>query len=183
MAYSTSRKTLEAMLPLLEPLKSGPCEWTTPPELVAKLAYKIREAFYIARLYRDEYPEIAQAADTYKLSVSRDGIIRAVHATVQTARVTQIAAPTRQAASLEHFGSQSVESILRAWRDAQMKGQRKLHFGEARLSPAELMELFDWCADNECLFFESAGAITLQVHDPDLADFAWSPDDLEEDDE
>lgn len=194
MGYSRSPKTLEAIRPLLDDLERGlACVWEVAPGEEHKWAYKVREALYIARLFPDRYPALAQAADAFKVEVAERGRVRAVTAgnTLQP-KVLGSAVPivsqgldddqpglAHKVRSVSLTGSQTAASIMKAWYLSQ-PSNHPLYFPQAVLDRQELLELYRLAADQHLIFFESEGAITLQRTTMDLMDLAWSPEDLDD---
>jgi hypothetical protein len=183
MGYSTSRQTLERMRSSLNVLASGkPCSWQTEPNESHKVAYKIREALYIARLYPDEYPDLARAARDFRISVvsSREVIAERI-GNHSLATVKELVFGTDKP-SLD-LTQQKVElpeaaNIVSAW---MKKPDGKHYFPQVNLSPEELLKLYNWSQAYDLIFFVAGdGSITLQPRSEDVQEFAWSPEDLEE---
>ena len=187
MGYSRSVQTLINMLPHLELLhQDRPCKWTTEPGGAHKFAYKLREALYIARLYAGQFPELARAADRYRIEILSDRQVQArpaagtTAATVETLPVATVTTGMEVAGGPRQMsGPQSAASIMQTWLDAQPTND-KFYFAEARLSNDELLKLHRWAKEQKLLFFvdDQSGGLNLQKEDRDLADFAWSPEDL-----
>jgi len=189
MGYSTNIKTLEAQLDNLAMLRQGKaCAWTVAPNESHRFAYKIREALWIARNVpeaRNKYPELARAAEHFRIEVtsSREVQARAARSTVDAevrplgGGVTtglEAAGPPKAL-----MGPQTAASIIQTWMDTQPSNER-YHFPQANLTRDELLKLHGWAVQQGWIFFESDGAITLQRKTLDVAEFAWSPEDLNE---
>lgn len=184
MGYSTNKQTLISMLPELELLKQGKqCIWTV--ENSKHFAYKVREALYIARLYQKEFPELAIAADMFRIEVLSDSQVQARLAKGTTAaRVKAVggvvntgmeeAGPSKRMA-----GPQTATTIIQTWLDSQPSND-KFFFPEAKLSREELLKLHSWAVKQGWLFFVDSwtGGLTLQRKTHELEAFAWGPEDL-----
>lgn len=194
MGYSTNPRTLDQIRPLLDNLEKGlSCTWEVSAGSENKWAYKVREALYIARLYKDRYPALAQAADAFKIEIAQRGVVRAVPAgNTLEPRVLSSGGPVtvnhgidgdtpglaHKTRSVSLTGPQSAESILHAWFMTQPSNQ-PLYFPDAALDHNELIKLHGLASDQNLIFFESEGAITLQHRTADLVEFAWDPTLLE----
>ncbi len=79
MGYSNSPETLAKIRPMLKEIEAGnPCVWRTPPGGSRLLAYKIREALRIARMFSSKYPELARASYLFKIREPDSSTVRAV---------------------------------------------------------------------------------------------------------
>lgn len=173
MGYSKSRTTLLKMLPKLEPLERGePCTWRVDSMSADKFAYKVREALYIARLYANEFPELAEAAQRYRVSVKGPGLVAAEPHLPMGPVLSVEGGEELSATPKEVLGPQSDLSIMEEWLDRKLES---LHFPEANLDNEELERLYHWAERRELIFFVSDKALTLQRHDPELAEYAWKP--------
>lgn len=184
MGYSTNKQTLIAMLPELELLKQGKsCIWTVDDS--RKYAYKIREALYIARLYKKEFPELAIAADMFRIEVLSDTQVQARIAKGTTAAKVQAVGGVvntgmeEAGPSKRMSGPQTASTIIQTWLDTQPSND-KYFFPEARLSRDELLKLHSWASAQGWIFFVDSitGGLTLQRTSRDLEAFSWAPEDL-----
>lgn len=191
MGYSTNISTLEAQMEHLAMLRKGlACVWTVDPAVAPTFAYKIREALWIAAnipAARDKYPDLAKVHGHFKIVITGPG---RVEAQVKQSRYAASLEPLRGGVSTTGgelagkarpmMGPQTASSIIQAWLDTQPSND-KYFFPQAQLSPQELMKLHAWSSSRGWIFFESNGAITLQPKSSDVAEFAWSPEDLQPD--
>lgn len=189
MGYSTSvERTLIPLLPLLEPLKTGPCVWKAKddgsPAPAKRLAYKLREGLYIAKLNKDQYPELAAAAETYRIEIVNTHTVQARQAASPTeAEVLVGVAPIqgleKAGRAAATSGQQTAESIIAAWKSAQPSSE-PMHFPQANLGEEELLKLYQLVQglEPEWVFFEFSGAITLKKPSLGEADLSWSPADI-----
>lgn len=187
MAYSTSRKTLDKQLPNLQYLEAGKaCVWRNLVGKAPWFSYKIREALYIAKLYPESYPNLAKAADAFRIEVVDANTVQAVlsapyggtgiiiEGTQGQTAVNQIADATKP---YEKMGKQTAASIIESWLKVQ-PSNTIMSFPQANLEPEDLIRLHKWASAQGWIFFEADGAITLQRETRDLKEFSWSPDDL-----
>lgn len=179
MGYSKSRETLEKMLPQLDQIASGnPCVWVVEGDLHA-FAYKIREALHIAKLYRHDYPSLAQAAAIFTIKIERPNRVVAVRAEETHAFITvggedhEVREIRKE--NLRKAGPQSVTTIMQAW--LENPSAKQIYFPEAGLSRADLEALWQWAKKRELIFFYSGDGLTIQPFEKDLAEFAWNPED------
>lgn len=190
MGYSTNVSTLELQLDHLKMLREGKaCIWTVEPNDVHRFAYKIREALWIARNVaeaRRKYPELAQAAEHFRIEMVNSRQVQArpargtPAASVEALGVAtsggELAGPARSM-----MGPQTAASIIQTWMDTQPSND-KYHFPQANLSHSEMLKLHSWATKQGWIFFESQGQITLQRKSRDLEGLSWSPEDLNEED-
>jgi hypothetical protein len=182
MGYSTSRQTLIKMLPELEFLSTGKsCVWTTEPNESHRVAYKIREALYIARLYASEFPELARAARDFRITVTSSREVQAVRVGAHTINsVKELFSESVPVIDLKQLKVEeaTAASLIDSWL-ANPEG--KHYFPQAGLSGEELRKLYAWSQSQGLVFFVATdGSVTLQVTEPSLEDFAWDPTDLDE---
>src|SRR5689334_84425 len=81
MGYSANPELVERRKHLLVHLESGtPCSWTVTKNLhdTNQYAWEIREALYIASLYPDRFPKLAEAHKRFSIRVAGPGRIEAV---------------------------------------------------------------------------------------------------------
>lgn len=182
MGYSKNRDVLEQIKEDLLKLKEGQaCVFSTGTGQGDRLAYKIREAIYVARMFPEEYAEIANRSSSFKVSLLNDHEVRVT-------RLTKMTIESRPAATVEMgdnvsppaveqvAGMQTAESIMQRW---SLSAGEMIYFPEANLSREHLMDLWDWCQENSLMFFVSDnGGLTMQTVRSDLVEFSWHPDDL-----
>jgi hypothetical protein len=187
MGYSTSKQTLNQMLPDLTLLAEGKgCIWKVDPNEAHKYAYKIREALYIASLYPDEYPELVRARDEFVIEITSS---REVQARKARGKSTASVRPFEGVnTGLEEggiakrlVGAHTAASIIQAWTEVQPNNDR-FFFPEAELLDDDLVVLHRWAETKKLIFFVSQdGGLTLQRYDSSLDGLSWSPEDLRED--
>lgn len=196
MGYSTSKVTLEKLLPYLDPLKKGePTVWTVKDMTAKQFCYKIREALSIVRRYPEDYPELAKFAPHYtiteipgtnsvkaslkpEVSVLVDGSI-AVQ-TVSTAALTKKPGADSSVVG-ELKGVQTPLALVEAW--ARRGSAPRLLAPQAGLSSADLSKLYAWAQKQNpvvLLFVTPSGGVSLrQTTDCTASEcqLAWTPED------
>lgn len=208
MGYSNSEETLATIRPKLREIEAGnPCVWRSPSyEAAHQFAYKIREAFHIARLFPEKYPKLARASRLFKIQKeTRDGgyYVRAVSntmnemfdmtalmsgtdlgqyaepssvAVIDTEPETQPSAPFEVAD--EHHGAQSQFSVIQTW-IGYKPPPRALRFPEAALTTPQLTQLHRWGQVQQPkvhLLVEPSGEGLTLTADPEVEEFAWAPE-------
>lgn len=186
MGYSRNPATLLKLRPILTELEAGrTCHWRTDSDPF-RLAYKIREALYIAKLYPARFPALAAAADHFTLRVV-DKSVEAIPKSYAQPLDGQMMIGEKDQPSTEPVvfsrffegnGGQTAMSIIQAWHEAQ-PSQGALHWPNAHLTKDELIKLYNWTQEIHWLMFEADGGLTLKPWDDELATYAWSPEDLE----
>jgi hypothetical protein len=179
MGYSKSRETLEKMLPQLDQIASGnPCVWVVDGDPHA-FAYKVREALYIAKLYRLDYPSLAQAASIFTIKIERPNRVLAVRAEETHAYITVTGEDHEvievRKENLRKQRPQTATTVMQAW--LENPSAKQIHFPEAKLSRADLEALYQWSTKRELIFFNAGDGLTIQPYEKDLAEFAWNPED------
>lgn len=197
MGYSKNPRTLEKIRHLLTDLEKGlSCTWRVEPGLEDRWAYKVREALYIAKLHRAEYPYLATAADNFKIEIAQRGLVRASLAsnsspTTVVGRSTGVVnhgldadmpGLAHKVHSVSTTGRQTPQSIMEAWFHSQ-PSNTPIYFPDAALSKKQLLELHGLASQQNLIFFESDGAITIQHKTADLEGLSWHPDDLSDEGE
>lgn len=200
--YSKNPLTAEKMLPLLGPIIAGQlCTWETEVGQADHLAYKIREALYIARLYRDRWSagalhataqnpdelwkaeallSISRMAERVRIVVTSPSTVEArlqkgvPEAMVLTGGGAPMQGYENPGRSVVTITKQTVWSIQEAWR-AQQPSNTPLHFPNASLSYDELVQLHAWAEPLGLLLFVVDGALTVQRKSLDLVEYAWQP--------
>jgi hypothetical protein len=196
--YSKNPATAEALLPILGPLTQGQlCTWDTEEATTSDyLAGKIREALYIARLYKDRYqtylqehPEDRIATQMVSLAIMADRVsivcispryveARFKRGTPEAVVLATSAPPIQGMENAERavvtMTAQTPWSIQEAWK-AQQPSNTPLHFPRANLTYDELVELHTWAEKMNLIIIEFDGAITIQRKTLDLLSFAWHP--------
>lgn len=186
MGYSRSVKTLLTRLHLVEPLYEGKqVTWEVPLGEEHKIAYQIREALRVAKEHPQEFPSLAEASRSYRITVPRPGLIVGQPA-MPTPDVKVIINSTTEsvaqmdraiAAGVGLSGPQSAATIIQFIID-QPAGQlpNKLTFPNASLVTSELRKLHSWSDANGWMMFVSDTGITMQQHDEALVAYAFNPD-------
>jgi hypothetical protein len=193
MGYSQSIQTLEARRAegLLQDLEQGQgCVWTVEPGVrPSDFAYKIREALFIARQHPQRYPALADAQQRFTIEVlnNRQVQARLKRGVTTGAIISGVPSPlpaqgleTVEKGSGTLMGPQTAESIVQYWLNNQPSNASML-FPQAYLTGSDKLTLHRFLSQHHWLFFEAQdGAITVQPHQADLAEFAWSPEPEEE---
>lgn len=198
MGYSKNPDTLNKIRGHLLNLEDGlATEWKVPEDKTDWWAYKVREGLSIARLYPTRFPKLAEAAQMFKVVIAGAGIVRAVLAGNTPEPVVSAAGGNVQhGLDTDHAvtgdggrrstatvtGPQTADSIMRVW-FAQQPSNNPIYFPDAALSNSELLTLHELASEQNLIFFESFGAITVQRRTADLVEFAWDPMDLEDEDD
>lgn len=172
MGYSRSRVTLEKMLPHLERIQAGEeCTWqTSDPH---KLAYKIREALYIAKLHKDQFPQLARASEQFQIQLQLPDKVTAKKLAA-TGPVIQVNGDQEtRTESLRIEGPQSASTVIEAWLAHNAK---QIHFPEARMDHSDLEALYNWSKKRDLIMFVSGSGLTIQPATADLEEYGWSPD-------
>ena len=187
MGYSKSKKTLEKIRPQLAQLELGlNASWRTQEGGADFFAYKVREALFIAKLYREEYLELAKMADTTRVVVVSPSLVETKAAVGTPEAVIQSGNAAVVVQGLAEGGREpsttsphTAAAVIAEWQRRQPSND-KLHFPQANLPREELLKLHTWASNltPSWLFFEFDGAITLQPYSRDVAELSWSPEDL-----
>lgn len=190
MAYSISPKTLERIRPLLKPLEEGTSWRWTAPGAARLLAYKLREGLYIARLYREQYPDLARASENFRIQVIDNDNVQATQKQSFTTEVmaaveshngeqpTAMIVSGTEIAGKPHelVGPTSAAQIVGFWTSAQPSNSA-FTFPQATLDMAEMVKLYEWATERKLLIFYSNGRITLQRRTKSLEGLEWTPAD------
>lgn len=190
MGYSKSKATLDKFRPFLEQVeKGGFPAWDVKEGQADKLAYRIREALYIARLYPEAYPELARVSAGIRVVVTSPSHVE-IKAAVGTPEAVLLADPGESALAVQGIANaekpvatqqqnMTAEQVIEAWK-GQQPSNSKLTFPYANLEPAELLKLHEWSSKltPPWLMLEFDGKLTLQPWSRDIADLAWSPGDI-----
>jgi hypothetical protein len=192
MAYSESEKTLEKIRPQLARLEAGnACIWTGLKGISGgsrRFAYKLREGLFIAKLYKDKYPDLAKAADNFKIERVDADKVQAVVATKGTTETPVLvdapaAAPVvnqglavAEKKPVNRAGPQSAATIIQVWHDVQ-PSNTPLTFPQANLSREEKLKLHTWATGRHLMLFIADARVTMQPYTTNLAGLEWSPAD------
>ena len=177
MGYSTNTITVERMRDYLRALEPGePVTFTVRGGQAKYFAYKLREALAIVRQQPDVYPGLPT---DYRVTIDSFNRVLVVPRPVLAAEVL-ITADEPQSTSVFTEGTKrGIEEIVAEW-NREGRTSRKLYFSSINLKELELVALWQWAQENNVLIFENAGSLTLVPFDEDMAEFAWTPDDLED---
>lgn len=189
MGYSRSRKTLDKMLPLLDKLKAGEgTQWHlaqgVEPE---RFAYKIREALHVASLFPDIYPELAAAANNFKIEIVDRLTVQAVYRPAvlglnnsgESAGVTVHGLESGDRGRVTHAGEQTAMSVIQAWHNNQ-PSNTPMNFPQACLERDDLLKLHTWASKRTppwIMLVSMEGALTLTPFRKDLEGLGWDPSD------
>lgn len=177
MGYSTNPQTLEEIRPQLYKLERGEPDifYVKPPLTAAKWAYQIREAFYIARRYPLRYPELANAAQKFKVQVEGESRVRV---TPKNSFSDDLVSSGQRVSSLTVAPSSlTADQIIATVEGNQHK--EKISF-EAILPKEELVRLLLWCQQTQPRRILLVGErdISLVSESPNItSDLEWSPED------
>jgi hypothetical protein len=191
LGYSTSVVTLQRLYEYIKPLEFGePYVWITDEGEAARLAYKIREALYVAKLHTEQFPELAAAADRF--------VIEVVSSTKVQARLS--IAPTEARILSSHgdvapqhgdsgsptlgriiatSGEQTAFTIIEAWKKSQ-PNLTPINFPSAKLNYEQLLALWNWAQTWKpkplmIMYDEESGSLTLGPIEADVVKYSWHP--------
>ncbi len=175
MAYSTSPFTLMKMETQLYPLSQGKTvRWARPLNekigWASAWAYKVREAFYIARLYPDRFPALAKIADKVKVSVLEGGGVEArVEIAVHPAPVAVVTAVAPTIAQVEDAPVADMNTIMSAIEREEELGAT-VHFPRTSVSAEELKVIAGQAQANKQMVLYSARTtgLTIAPDDPEV---------------
>lgn len=192
MAYSENRSTLDKIRPLLVKLEMGQGDlFNVPPGMSARqLAYKIREALYIANLFAADYPQLAVAAQTFKIKVVNKRQVQAVLTDKQTmAKVTtggtvEHGGEVAGVLSTKVMGKQTAASIIEHILNLQriQPSNAPMTWPEGALSYEEKTRLYTWCKAQTpaWLLLIADDQVTVTRPSRDMTeDLSWNPQDDE----
>lgn len=183
MAYSRSESTLKKMLPELQELALGRAQaWIVTQGTPHEWAYKIREALFIARIYKDKYPELAKAAESFTVLVdgnrvdarrARNTTEAVALADVHTGINTGLELAGR---SVSVSGAQSPFTIIEAWRKSQPSNQ-PMNFPQAALTEEALGILYKWAQSWKppLMLMVDGASVTVGPADHHVIQYAWRP--------
>lgn len=189
MGYSKSLKTLEDFYVFIAPLENGQNYiWVTEPGATGKLAYKIRECFYIASLYRAQYPRLAEVARHFVIeeiagtnkvqarwtsAPTEALVLSGGYANVSPQHGGTTAGLGRAVAS---SGEQTMFTVIEAWRASQ-PSNTPLHFPSARLSDTELTGLYHWAKGWKppLMLMVDEDSLTVGPVEEDIEQYSWHP--------
>jgi len=188
MGYRESLSVLEESLEMLEPLTQGEqCFWPTPVEEEKALAFRIREALWIARnLGAEKYPTLSKEASNYRIKITGKGGVLAVrkfpsaspkkfdaHASFPSTEDWQ----SRLLTTTE-FDQASLITIVGILK--QEKETKTFHFTDAVVTNSDLINLSDWVQSYrpDLLLFWDDTNVILKPFSEELAPLAFSPSDL-----
>jgi hypothetical protein len=195
MAYSESKKTLDKIRPQLQKLEIGEeCVWTGLKGIAGgsqRFAYKLREGLYIARQHPSDYPDLARAAENFRIERIDADKVQAVLApkgTNETPVLSKAAKPAETVvnqgmaeagkAPVNRVGPQTAASIIQAWHDVQPSNS-PLTFPQAALGREEKVKLYQWAIQRHLLIFIADSRVTMQPFTSNLAGLNWTPEDEE----
>ena len=189
MGYSKSLETLEKFYPYIQPLEKGEnYVWITEPGATGRLAYKIRECFYIANLHASRYPRLAEVSRHFTIeeitgtnkvqarwtsAPTESLILSSGYATVSPQHGGNATSPTRAIAT---SGEQTMFTIIEAWRTSQ-PSNTPIHFPSARLSETELEGLYRWARawKPPLMLMVDDGSLTVGPIEDDVEQYSWHP--------
>lgn len=185
MGYSTNPAVLESRRPALAELEAGrACRWTLPtqdPTLTRRRANEIREALYIAKLHRAEYPDLAAAADTFSIHIVGPGVIEARPKQGRDALLTPDTLVPQH--GTQTWGSQApsvgvstAEEVIDAWR-LHLPSNDPVHFPQSTLSISELRRVYAWATTStpRLMLLVGDGFLTISLREAGTEPYAWVP--------
>lgn len=184
MGYSSNPAVLEARRSWLTELELGrACRWTTKADfnVTRRRAYELREALYIASLYPDAYPALAQAHSNFQITIIKPGLIEAKPKLDQSdLAVVSGSVPIH---GIEPFGKPlgtvgitTADQAIEAWQ-AHAPSLDAINFQQSALSLTELTLLYNWAIDHtpKLMMLVGEGFLTLSLRDAEVAGYAWQP--------
>jgi hypothetical protein len=179
MGYSTNRNRLIEMLPYLGTLISyQDTYWETARTKIEpkQLAYRLHEAFHIAKTYAQQFPELAAIADRIRIKV--DG----TRVTAKFVKATDIPMPSTGpadvASAVYEPSVYTIRDIQALWAKRQSSSVNiPMYVPDDEM----LMSLYEWgCTQSpEVYLMPAAKALTLIEASDDLADVRWTPAELD----
>lgn len=190
MAYSESRETLDRIRPHLLKLEMGQGDlFNVPPGMSARqFAYKIREAFYIANLFPNEYPALVKASQIFKVQVVNKRQVQCVltdkntMAKVTTGGTIEHGGETAGVLSTKVMGKQTAGSIIEHVLNLQrlQPSNAPMTWPEANLSYEDKTRLYTWTKAQTppWILLIADTQVTLTRPSRDLTeDLGWNPTD------
>lgn len=188
MGYSENPDVLEARRESLSELEAGhACRWHTTKNkrVTRRKAYELREALYIASLFPEKYPALAEAHRTFSIHVIEPGLIEAKLKPTHTddLKVMPGAEPPIHGIGpwgrpTSTVGKTTAEQVIESWQ-AHMPSLDPVHFQQTFLPHDELVKLYEWSRTQTprmmILTAEGEGWLTLSLRDASMDDFAWKP--------
>ncbi len=187
MGYSTNRERLIEMLPYLGTLLSyQDTYWDTAKTSIdpKQFAYRLHEAFHIAKLYDTQFPELVSVAGRIKIKVEGTRVV---------ARFTTGDMPMPgklSGAGMPHVAqlaqpAEDIEPSVYSLRDIEaMWAKRQSNSINIPMYVPDdmmLMALYQWGNEQSPIVYlmPAAHALTLIEAADDLADVRWTPDELD----
>ncbi len=191
MGYSTSITTLERLYEYVKPIENGePYAWITEEGYAPKLAYKIRECLYIARLHRSRYPELADQADRMVIEVVSSSKVQArvsvapTEAMILSQGVQSPVSPQHGSSSVTlgravaTSGEQTAFTIIEAWKRSQ-PNLTPISFPTAKLDYQQLLALWNWCQSwkpKPLMIMLDEESVTLGPREDQVVQYSWQPE-------
>ena len=111
MPYSDDKKRLEQMLPYLNSLAEGKdVEFRITRGSANTVAFRLREALRLARIYANEYQTLARYAGDYSIKVINSSIVRAVRRT-PTLEQSELAERTIEDVTTRRIFEQTIDPV------------------------------------------------------------------------
>lgn len=187
MAYSRSIVTLNRLYQYIQPLENGePYAWICKQGYSHTLAYKIREALFVAKLHAESYPLLADAADKLVIEVVSPTKVQARLSVVPTEAMIlsgENVSPTHGLQSgplgriVSTAGEQTAFTIIEAWKRSQ-PNLTPINFPQAKLDYTQLLALWNWCQQwkpRPLMIMEDEGSITLGPTEDAVVAYSWHP--------
>lgn len=196
MGYSKNLENLRSFYTHVKALEQGePYMWyleaDAKPGDIDRLAYRIRECLYLAKLYPTAYPGLTAAADRYIIEVV-DGfkvqarltstIIPEAVILTEGTRVDPVhGGDTSHAGqALATEGPQTEFTIIEVWTKAAKAGNANtpLYFPQAALGYGSLVNLWRWCQARrpKLMILVDGDAVTVGPVDDHVVAYSWRPE-------
>lgn len=169
MSYSTSPLTLNRILREYAPLLQGKaCIWhrplgADPNRWAHRWAYKLREGLTIAKLYPEQFRELAQLADDVKIVTT--AVTVEMYLSLRPAVEVEVREITQRIAPEVAHSQTTFEDVLHMWQERRRSGV-KLYVEKHSLTEAEQQRLAHTLRLDGWMVLRSRdGALTLAPDD------------------
>lgn len=152
MAYSSSVKAILRVREHLDTLINAKTSFEWRVSNPQKFAYQLREAFKVARQYKEQYPHYATLADKYTIRVTQNTVF------AQQKEVLDV-----QPVALGKITIDNARSPMEVVGAALMHKAPIMHFPNASLDPKDVEKLQKWAdiSDYSCNIASDNNGIVL----------------------
>lgn len=186
MAYSLNPALVVQRKHLLVDLAKGlPTSWRVSGGLeeTRRVAYRIREALFIAARNPEKFPELARAYDSFSIHVVDDGLVEARPKSMPTVSygAPEDTTPIHGVGeasfrAVRQVGLSTADELITAW-NAHQPSSDPLLFQRTTLSVDELTKLWAWAQHPpKRMILVGEDHVTLSLYEAEVAAIAaWSP--------